>query len=88
MNCWLLPSGMEGLNGATEMETKNGVTLNKVELDFPDDEAVIVVVPAAAVLATPLLLIEATGVLLDFQTTDPEMSAVLPSLNVPVAANC
>jgi hypothetical protein len=88
VNCWLLPSATEGLDGATEMETRTCVTVNKVELNFPDEEALIVVAPGAVGEANPLLLMVATPGLVDCQTTDPVISTVLVSLNVPVAVNC
>jgi hypothetical protein len=70
------------------METRTCVTVNNVELDFPDEEALIVVAPGAVGEANPLLLMVATPGLLDFQTTDQVISTVLVSLNVPVAVNC
>ena len=50
--------------------------------------AVMVVVPAATVVARPALLIVATEVLDELQATVVVISWVVPSKNVPVAVNC
>ena len=62
-----------------------------VRIVFPvilPEVAVIVVVPAATVMARPALLIGATEVLDELQLTDAVISWVVPSKNVPVAVNC
>jgi hypothetical protein len=52
------------------------------------DVAWIVVVPAFATLANPVLLIVATAVLEEVHVTLELMSCTLPSLKNPVAENC
>ena len=54
---------------------------------FPE-AAVILVKPVFRVVATPLELIEATVGSEEFQVTCEEISWMLPSVNVPNAANC
>jgi hypothetical protein len=50
--------------------------------------AAMVVVPVATLVATPVLAIVAAAGLEELHTTDPEISCMLVSLNVPVAVNC
>ena len=62
-----------------------------VRVVFPvilPEVAVMVVVPAATVVARPALLIVATEVLDELQATVVVISWVVPSKNVPVAVNC
>ena len=73
---------IEGLVGATAMETRAaGLTVNTaVLLVMPPEVAVILEVPTLRPVATPLALIEATEVLLEFQVTELVISAVLLSV--------
>ncbi len=50
--------------------------------------AVMIVVPAARAVASPLLLIVATAVLIEIQLTELVISWIVPSEKVPVAVNC
>ncbi len=73
---------IEGLVGATAMETRAaGLTVSTaVLLVMPPEVAVILEVPTLRPVATPLALIEATEVLLEFQVTELVISAVLLSV--------
>src|SRR6202008_838764 len=63
-------------------------TVNPVEPLTVPKAAAIVVLPGVTLVARPVLLIVATAGLEELQTTDPEISCVLLSLNDPVAVNC
>jgi hypothetical protein len=63
-------------------------TVRPVEPLIVPNAAAMVVLPVATLVATPVLAIVAAAGLEELQTTDPEMSCVLLSLNVPVAVNC
>ena len=65
-----------------------GFTVRLVEALTVPDVAVIVVVPDAFAVASPVLLIVATLVLDELQVIPFVMSRVLPSANVPSAPNC
>lgn len=84
---------MAGFAGVTEIETRlAGVTVNAVVPDILPVVAVIVVVPVPAALARPFepaaLLIVATAVFDELQTTDAVRFWVVLSEYVPVAVNC
>ena len=75
------------------METKTaGVTVKAVVPDMAPEAAVMVAIPAPALVATPwlpgALLMAATVEADDDHTTVAVRACVLPSVNVPVAANC
>jgi hypothetical protein len=93
VNCWVVPRAMFGLVGVTLMERRNaGVTVRVVEPEMPPEVAVIVAVPAATVVALPLvpavLLMVATDAADELQVTDAVRSWVVLSEKVPVAVNC
>jgi hypothetical protein len=52
------------------------------------DEAVICGLPRSTALASPELLTDANFISEELQVTEDVMSATLPSVNVPLAANC
>jgi hypothetical protein len=84
---------MLGLVGVTTMDTSvAGVTVSMVDPDILPDVAVIVVEPAAAEVASPLvpavLSTAATAAADELQVTDSVRSCVVLSENVPVASNC
>jgi len=54
---------------------------------IPFWDAVMLAVPAESPLASPFAFTVATAALDDFQVTDAVSVCVLPSLNVPTAAN-
>ena len=89
LNCCFVPSGMETVGGVMVRNTKTGgVTVRIVEPLTEPKEAVIAVVPWARLVASPWLLMVATGVLEEFQLTALVRFRVLPSVKVPVALNC
>jgi len=88
-NCCVSPSGIVGDSGVTAIETNTGaVTVSVVELLIDPDVAVIVVLPCAAVVASPVVLIVPTFVDEELHATVLVRFWVLPSVYVPVAANC
>ncbi len=65
VNCWVVPSAMDGLAGVMAIESNTAaVTVKVVELETEPEVAVMFVVPVARLLASPfvpvLLLIVAT----------------------------
>jgi hypothetical protein len=89
VNFCVSPSGTEGIAGVTAMETSaDGVTVSAVEPVMDPDVAVIVAEPVPPPAASPELSIVAIPVLEELQSTEPVRSCVLPSVYVPVAANC
>lgn len=93
VNCCVVPSEIEADSGLTAMETKiAGVTVNvAVPLTVPE-VPLIVVVPTVKAVASPCdpkaSLIVATLAGKELQYADWVRSCVLPSVKVPVAANC
>lgn len=92
-NCCLVPKGIEGMAGVTAMESNSaGVTVRSVAPETEPEVAVTVVVPIPVLVARPLLprllLTTATAVFAELQVTEVVRSCVLPSVKVPVAANC
>ena len=93
VNCWVVPLAMLRFAGAIAMDTRvASVTVSVVALETPPEVAVTVVEPEAADVASPwefaALLIVATPVLEELQTTEAVRSCVVLSENVPVAVNC
>jgi len=79
----------DGFVGVTAIDTSTaGVTVSVVEPLTLPEVAWIVVLPADTLVAIPAAEIVATPVLLELQVTDPVMFNVLLSLYVPVAVNC
>ncbi len=90
-NCWLVPRGVEALPGVTAIDSKVAATEEKVIVVDPliDPEAAFIVeVPALAPEAKPPDVIVATETFDELHATVPVRFWVVPSLNVPVAANC
>jgi len=78
-----------GFAGVMLMPTRCAVdTVRPVDPLIAPKAAPMVVLPVATLVATPLLPIVATAGVEELQTTDPEISCVLLSLNDPVAVNC
>lgn len=92
VNCCKVPSGIDGFVGVTAIEvTVAPVTVNVALAKMLPDAAVMVDDPAATPCASPgapFTLIVATARLLELHCTEPVTFCVLPSLNVPMAANC
>ena len=88
-NCWVFPTAMLGLAGVTEMEDRvAGVTVKVVFPEIVPEVAVMLAEPVATAVARPLLLTVATEVLDELQVACVVMSWLVPSENVPEAANC
>lgn len=91
VNCCDAPSGIEALEGVTEMETSDApVTVNVAVAETLPDDAVIVELPAVKPFASPeapFTLMLATLVLLEVQVTRPVALPELPSLKVALAVN-
>jgi hypothetical protein len=80
VNCWVLPSGTEGLAGVTVNDTKaDPATVKTVEPEMLPNTAEMVLVPKSLLIARPLESIVATAVADELQVTDAEMSFVLAS---------
>ena len=81
MNCCVVPSAIDGVAGLTEIEMRCAGTTVKVIVSVNEPAvAVIVVEPAATVVAKPELLMVATVVEDEFQVTPLARSALEPSL--------
>jgi hypothetical protein len=88
-NCWVAPILILGVGGVRDMEDRVAdVTVRVVLPEVLPELAVTVVVPKATAVARPLLLTVATAGFDEFQVTWEVRSWVVPSENVPVAANC
>lgn len=86
---WVVPSANEGLAGVTAIESKMaGPTLSVAEAVMEPEVAVMVAVPTPVPVANPLLAMVATVAEDELQVTELVRVCVLPSLYVPVAANC
>ena len=95
MNCWIFVTLREitAVAGVTVIDTSSaGVIVSVVVPDMLPDVAVIVVEPTPTDVARPRvsvsLLIVATEVSEELQTTDEVISCFVLSVNVPMAANC
>jgi spore maturation protein SpmB len=89
VNCWLNPTGILGLTGATAMEDKvAGVTVKVVLTMIMPEVAVMVTVPAARPSTRPWLFSTATNIFDVCQRTCEVISRLVPSEYVPVAVNC
>ncbi len=81
VNCWVLPAATEALAGVTESEVKTAaVTVSVAEPVIAPDLAVMVVVPGATVVASPLALIFAIVVADEFHSAVLVRFCVLPLL--------
>jgi len=81
VNCSVVPSAMEGVAGLTEIEVRCAATTVSVEVSVKEPTvAVIVVEPAATVVAKPELLMVATVGEEEVQVTPLTRSALEPSL--------
>jgi len=89
VNCWVLPAGTLGRSGVTDTEDNVAVVTVRVAVpDLVPEVAVMVVVPAPTAVARPLLLTVATAALDELQVTTVVISRLVPSENMPAAANC
>ena len=89
VNCWVFPAGTLGVSGVTDTEDKVAVVTVRVAVpDLVPEVAVMVVVPALTAVARPLLLTVATVALDELQVSAVVISRLVPSENMPAAANC
>jgi hypothetical protein len=89
VNCWLIPTGMLGFAGVTEIDDR--VAEFPVRVVLPEmlpEVAVMVAVPAARTVARPVLLIVATAGFEEAQVTSGVISKLVPSEKAPETANC
>jgi len=81
VNCWLVPSAIDGFAGVIAIETRAAlVTVRVVEPLTVPELAAIVVVPVPAPVASPALEIAATAGKEELQVTVPVMFCELPSV--------
>jgi hypothetical protein len=81
LNCCCVPAAIDGVAGLTEIEVKCAATTVNVEVSVNEPKvAVIVVCPAATVVASPEPAIVATELEDDVQVTPVVRSALDPSL--------
>ena len=93
MNGCVVPNAMDGLGGFTVIETSaTMLTVRVVEAEIEPDVAEMLELPVATLVAKPwlpsALLMVATEPSDESHWTEPVMFCVLPSVKVPVAANC
>jgi len=81
VNCCVSPGPIDGLAGVTTIEVRvAAVTVRDVEPLIDPDVAVMIVAPAATLVARPELLIVAALVAEELHTTELVMFWVLPLL--------
>ena len=79
LNCWVVPSGTDALCGVTANATSTaGVTVKVVDPDTEPEEAVIVLWPCPALVARPVLAIDATVASDQAHVTEEVRFCVLP----------
>jgi hypothetical protein len=89
VNCCVYPAATDAVPGVTAIEAKTAaVTVNVAELWIVPEVAVIVAVPFATLVASPLLFTVAIVVADEAHVAVPVRFWVVPSLYVPVAMNC
>ena len=86
VNCCVRPLAIDGFAGVTAIDTSVAwVTVRTVDPTIAPDVALMVLVPTAAAVASP---VTETGAPVDDHVTDPVRFCVLLSVKVPVAVNC
>jgi len=89
MNNWLIPDGIEAVDGFTIIDTTvAGVTMKTVEALTAPNVAVIEDVPTDKAVPRPVELTVATASMAELQVTDAVKFCWVPSVKVPVAVNC
>jgi hypothetical protein len=93
VNCCVVPNAMDGLAGFTVIEASaTMLTVRVVEAEIEPDVAEMLELPVATLVAKPwlsaVLLMVATEPSDESHWTEPVMFCALPSVKVPVAANC
>jgi hypothetical protein len=80
VNCWVIPEGMLGLAGVTDMEERVAeVTVRVVLPEIVPEVAVMVAVPAATAVVRALLFTIATAVFDELQVTWVVILWLVPS---------
>jgi len=80
VNCWVVPSGMDGIAGVIAIETScAGVMLTDVDPVIVPEVAEMFDVPAATLVARPAVEIVATADVSELQVTELVRFWVLPS---------
>jgi len=89
LNCWLVPIAIDCTAGVTEIEIRWAATTVRSDVSVNEPTfAVIVVEPAATVVASPDPLMEAVAGVEDVQVTPLVKSKLEPSVYVAVAVYC
>jgi hypothetical protein len=88
VNCSVPLGASVAVEGVTAIETSGLITIKVVVPTMLPDVAVMLVDPAATEVAKPAVLIVATDWVAESQLAAEVRTFVLPSLYVPVAANC
>lgn len=93
VNCCVVPRAIDGLEGLTAIEASAAApTARVVEAEIEPEVAEMLEFPLATLVASPTLPFALLMVAMDpsdeFHWTEPVMFCVLPSVKVPVAANC
>lgn len=93
VNCCVVPRAIDGLEGLTAIETSEATpTVRVVEAEIEPEVAEMLEFPVATLVASPTLplalLMVAIDVFDESHWTEPVMFWALPSVKVPVAANC
>ena len=89
VNASVVPNAKEEFAGFTAIDINAaGFTVIAVDPEIIPEAAVIVAVPAPALVARPPAAMVATAVWEDVHVAVLVRSCVLPSLKVPVAENC
>ena len=92
VNCTVVPWAIDGVKGVTAMERRTAlITVTLALEEMLPEAAVTVEEPSPMAIASPAVpfaLIPTTAELAEVHCTDAVMFCVLPSVKVPVAANC
>jgi len=89
VNCWVWPLGTLADCGVIAIETSDAAVMVRTVEPVTDPEvALMVAVPVAMLVARPVLLTVAVEVASELHVAVEVRFCELPSVNVPVAANC
>lgn len=81
VNCWLVPSAIEGFAGVTAIDTKvAGVTVRLLDPLIAPDVALMLAFPTATAFTSPVLETVAVAAEEELQVAVLVRSCVLPSL--------
>src|SRR5256885_6546003 len=89
VNCWVWPLGTLADCGVIAIETSDAaVMVRTVEPVTDPEDALMVAVPVAMLIARPVLLTVASEVAFELHVAVEVRFCELPSVNVPMAVNC